>query len=152
MPDPSDDAVFLAALAAVPDARWDELSQALHALDGATTFAAWSGGQVETREVDGEAREVTHMPYPDYVPEVERLREAIGRCGLIVPYDWMAWDGIERYRGGAGMADAPPADAVRLITAIIRSERFGDGNLEGALQSGTLQAAVGRLLTLRAAD
>ena len=147
-----DDTPFLDALTGVTDAQWDELSQALDALEGVTTFAEWAGGQVEMKVIDGVERPVTHVPYPIYPAEVERLRAAIGRCGLVVPYDWMDWDGLEQYRNGIGLADAPPADAVRMITAIIRSERFGDGNIEGALRSGTLQAAIARVLTARAAD
>jgi hypothetical protein len=150
--EPRDDAAFLEALAAVTEAQWDALAQALGALDGVTTFAEWAGGQVEIMEIDGTERPVTHVPYPIYTAGVERLREAIGQCGLIVPYDWMAWDGLERYRNGVGLDEAPPADAVRMITAIMRSERFSDGNIEGALRNGTLPAAVRRLLRLRAAD
>jgi hypothetical protein len=141
-----DDGPFLDALAAVTDAQWDELWNAVDALDRSTSFAEWAGGDiVDTRVIDGVEKPVTHVPYPRYTPEVERLRSAIGGCGLVVPYAWMDWDGLERYRDGVGLADAPVADAVRMITAIVRSERFGDGNLEGALQSGTLQAAIARL-------
>jgi hypothetical protein len=37
------------------------------------------------------------------------------------------------------------ADAVRLATTIIRSERFGDGNIGAAVNSGVLQAVVAAL-------
>ena len=88
------------------------------------------------------------MPYPVYTPEVERFRTAIGGCVLIVPFDWMGWDGLQRYHEPADLSEAPVADVVRLLVAIIRSERFGDGNLEeAALQRGLLQAAVSRLHT-----
>ena len=60
---------------------------------------------------------------------------------------WPQWAGIERYRAGTGMDSAPVEDAVRMVTAVIRSERFGDGSIEGALRDGTLQAAVRRTLT-----
>ena len=132
-----EDGPFLAAIAAVTEAQWAELWAALDALAGETVFAEWAGGQT----VDG----VTHVPYPEYTPAVERLRAAIGGAGLIVPYDWMQWDGIERYREPAALADASEADAVRLITAIVRSERFSDGSIEGALERGLLQAALERL-------
>jgi hypothetical protein len=143
---PDEDAPFLEALAAVSDAAWTELWAAVDALDEVTTFATWAGGEVvDTVVVDGVEKPVTQVPYPLYTPEVERLRDAIGACGLVVPYDWMAWDGLDRHLDGAGLADAPMTDAVRMITAIVRSERFGDGNIEGALTSGTLQAAIARL-------
>jgi hypothetical protein len=143
---PDDDIAFLAALDAVTGAHWAELWAAVDALEGETTFATWAGGEVvDTIVVDGVDKPVTHVPYPIYTEAVDRLRSALGACGFIVPFDWMTWDGIARYRGGAGLADAPVADAARLIVAILRSERFGDGNIEGALRSGTLQAAIARL-------
>jgi Family of unknown function (DUF6508) len=37
------------------------------------------------------------------------------------------------------------ADAVRLATTIIRSERFGDGNIGAAVNTGALQAVVAAL-------
>ena len=53
------------------------------------------------------------------------------------PFDWMNWEGVLRYRENpAALATAPVGDAVRLLTAIQRAERFGDGNIEGALESG----------------
>jgi hypothetical protein len=32
-----------------------------------------------------------------------------------------------------------------MLTSILRSERFSDGSIEGALESGLLQTAVARL-------
>jgi hypothetical protein len=47
----------------------------------------------------------------------------------------MNWKGVLRYRDyPAALATAPVGDAVRLLTAIQRAERFGDGNIEGALE------------------
>lgn len=46
---------------------------------------------------------------------------------------------------GAGRGSRKTEPAVRLLTAIRRAERFGDRNIEGALQSGLMQAALARL-------
>src|SRR5688572_25561076 len=97
-----DDTPFLAAIAAVTDEQWAELWSALDALDGETRFAEWAGGDVVgTTTVEGVERPVTQMPHPVYTDAVERLRNAIGSCGLIVPYDWMQRNGLERYRDPA---------------------------------------------------
>jgi hypothetical protein len=37
------------------------------------------------------------------------------------------------------------ADAVRLATTVIRSERFGDGNIGAAASTGVLQAVIAAL-------
>ena len=144
---PEDDDIADALARVTPD-QWSTLWDAVDAVAAEGTHATWAGGQVvDTIVVDGVEKPVTQVPYPIYSDAVERLRDLIVELGLVVPYDWMAWDGIHRYRGGEGMADAPAADAVRMVTAVIRSERFGDGNIEGALGDGTLQAALARLRT-----
>lgn len=141
------DAQILAALERAGEHEWNALWDAVDALRQETTFATWVGGEaIRTDIVDGEARPVHQVPYPVYTESVERLREAVGRLGLFVPFDWMNWDGLRGYRDDPRtLATAPVGDAVRLITAIQRSERFGDGNIEGALEAGILQAAVERL-------
>lgn len=145
---PEEDDAIAEALARVTADQWSTLWDALDAVAAETTHATWSGGQVvDTVMVDGVEKPVTQVPYPVYSEAVERLRSLVGQLGLILVYDWMDWDGIHLYRGGTGMADAPATDAVRMLTAIIRSERFGDGNIEGALADGTFQALLARLRT-----
>lgn len=144
MSEPSDDGPFHTAIAAVTDEQATELRRAL---DGETSFAEWAGGDViGTTSVGGEDKPVIQVPYPEYTPAVERLRRAIGASGLVVPYDWMRWDGLDRYQEPADLADAPAVDAARLIVAIVRSERFSDGSILSALQRGLLQAALRRVL------
>jgi hypothetical protein len=137
------DQPFLDALAAVSADEWAALWRALDAMAAEREHADWAGG--ETR-VDADGRTVTTMPYPVYRPAVEALRSAIGGTPLIIPFAWPDWSDLPRYRDDpAGLASAPVADALRMVIAILRSERFTDGSIEGALQSGLLQAALGRL-------
>jgi len=49
-------------------------------------------------------------------------------------------DGSQRYPGGVGLAEAPVANAMRIDTVTVRSERFGDGTIEKAIK----RQAVGR--------
>ena len=140
--DPAVDAAIRASLAATPAEAWAELRDALDGVEplGPDGYASWAQGGPDA---DG----VVHLGWPTYAPEVERLRSAVAAAGLLVPCAWPQWTGIERYRTGTGMDAAPVEDAVRMVTAVIRSERFGDGSIEGALRDGTLQAAVRRTLT-----
>ncbi len=135
------------ALARGRDEDWEALWDAVDVLSEETSFATWAGGDiVGTTTVDGEERPVRQMPYPVYVASVEHVRERLGVLGLVVPFDWMSWDGVLRYREDPeALATAPVGDAVRLLTAIQRAERFGDGNIEGALESGLMQSALARL-------
>jgi hypothetical protein len=141
------EAEIAAALARARDEDWKALWEAVDVLAGETTFATWSGGNiVGTTTVDGEERPVRQMPYPVYSKAVEEVRQRLGALGLMIPFDWMNWEGVDRYlENPSDLATAPVADSVRLLTAIQRAERFGDGNIEGALESGLMQSALARL-------
>lgn len=148
---PSDDALVEAKIASALDRGrdddWKALWEAVEVLAAETTFATWTGGDIAgTTTVDGIERPVHRMPHPVYSKSVERVRQRLGVLGLMVPFDWMNWEGLLRYRDNpAALATAPVGDAVRLLTAIQRAERFGDGNIEGALTSGLMQTALARL-------
>jgi hypothetical protein len=131
--DPSD-AEVEAALRATPDSAWRELAAAADAVAAETVHATWTGG-------DG------HMPYPLYTEAAERLRSAVGRVGAIVVFAWPDWDGLGR--DARAIAEGGAADAARMLTAILRSERFGDGSIENALNDGRMVAAARRLLAWR---
>ncbi len=141
------DEAIAAALAQGSDEDWQALWDAVDTLAGETTFATWVGGEATgTAIVDGVERPAIQMPYPMYSEPVTRVQVQLGVLGLFVPFNWPAWDGVRRYQDDpAAMAGAPVGDAVRLLTAIHRSERFGDGSIEGALETGVLQAALDRL-------
>jgi hypothetical protein len=139
--DPTDEQVE-AARRRAPDAAWRELAEAVSAVEAETVHATWHGGERVTTAT-GTA---TQLPYPVYGAAVERLRGALGGVGAIVVFDWMGWDGRRRYRDAADVAGGPAADAVRLVTAILRSERFVDGAIEDAVGAGLLQGAARRLL------
>ena len=136
--DPADETIE-DALRAAPDDAWRELADALDAVEGETVHATWRGGE----PVDGGPRQV---PYPEYTEAVERFRRALTGVRAFVVFPWTDWAGLSRYRGADDVAAGTAADAVRLVTAIVRSERFGDGSIEAALRSGLLPAAARRLL------
>ena len=79
------------------------------------------------------------VPYPDYGPRVEAARTLLAQVGAVTPsYHWMQQQ--PPALDPAGKLSA--ADAVRLATTIIRSERFGDGNIGAAVDAGVLQAVL----------
>jgi hypothetical protein len=84
-------------------------------------------------------------PGPGEQTVEDRFTELAYQLGLVVPFDWPAWFSPDRYPGGRGLEAAPVADAVRLITAYVRGDRFSSGSLNAGLRDGTLRAAVARL-------
>ncbi len=76
--------------------------------------------------------------------------------GWVYDFDWMKWlgtpQGQQLTRGPEPIATASAADLAKVLTAIIRSERFGDGQLEGAFESGILVAIARRARELGPRD
>lgn len=85
------------------------------------------------------------MPYPIYDPLVEQLLSALAEANAQPMYDWMDWDGARRYRDADAIAHAPLGDVLRVITSIVRGERFCDGTIGAAISSGVLVAAADRV-------
>jgi hypothetical protein len=66
---------------------------------------------------------------------------AAARRRAVTPmYHWMQEQSALDVEGKVSAADA-----VRLATTVIRSERFGDGNVGAAVNTGVLQAVVAAL-------
>jgi hypothetical protein len=79
--------------------------------------------------------------------EADAFLRDLGRVGLVRPFDWTAWLATprgEELRQPAAVATASPEELANLLTAIVRSERFSEGSLEGALESGLLLAIARR--------
>ena len=84
---------------------------------------------------------VRSLPWFTFGPAGKAWRAAAGGW-IIGGFDWRTWLGDG---AGRAFAEDPAAvdtasidDLARLITAIVRSERFTEGSIEGAFQSGLL--------------
>ncbi|MBO0852557.1 MAG: hypothetical protein J2P18_02170 [Nocardia sp.] len=97
--------------------------------------------EIRTQNADGSLC----MPFARYSDAVERVKAGLFQVNSRVSFEWPDWDGLERYRGGKGLAAAPVADACRMLTAIIHDERFHDGTIGRTLDDGTFQTALLRL-------
>ena len=148
MPDERDptDADIEQLLRRAPADVWAELWTAVDALEGETERTTWGGGQqVDTTVVDGVERPVFQMPYAIYTAATHRVVQALYGLGAIVPFDWPSWDGTRAYRGSRALDAAPVADAVRMVTAIVRADRFSDGTIGAMFEDGTFPAALRRI-------
>jgi hypothetical protein len=86
------------------------------------------------------------IAYPEYSPAVARLIAALAATHAMAVFRWMDWRGSQRFPGGAGLAEAPVADAMRLISAVVRGEWFCDGTIKQAIEGGSLIIAAERIL------
>ena len=111
------------------------------------TIGTWSGGQ---RDAEG----VIHMPYVEYSADGLRFMRDMGAGGWVYPFDWMTWASTPEARilieDPSRIADASAEDLARLLTTIIRGDRFSEGQVLGAYERGTLTAIARRARTLLA--
>lgn len=91
---------------------------------------------------------VTQMPWFDYSPDALRLMAEVAGAGFVQPFDWMTWMGSPDAKvlvADPGRVAAVDADDLRrLLTAIVRGDRFMEGNVAGAFESGMLLAIARR--------
>lgn len=104
-------------------------------------FGHWVNAETDA---DG----VIHMGWYDYSPQALRFMAEVGSAGFVQPFDWMAWASTPAVQAliadptRVGKVDAE--DLRRLLTAIIRGDRFVEGNVAGAFESGLLLAITRR--------
>jgi Family of unknown function (DUF6508) len=101
----------------------------------------WGGGD---RHADG----VIQMPYYEPSDEMARFTREMAALGWVRVFDWMAWSATPRGQrlitDPSAIGAATAEELSNLLTAIIRGERFSDGEIEGAYERGTLLAIVRR--------
>jgi hypothetical protein len=105
--------------------------------------------------VPAAAKRVESLPYSSFGPTAAAFTDAVARGGwVIVGFDWMTWMATEE--GGAlrdrpeALESATPDQLARLLTAIIRSDRFVEGSIAGAFESGLLARIARRAAALLA--
>ena len=93
---------------------------------------------------------VIHLGWFEPSPEAEAFL-ADARA-LVHPFDWPTWaasaEGRALLEDPAAVASASAEDLGRMLTALVRSERFGDGTLEAAFERGMLTAIARRAAEL----
>ena len=122
-----------------------ELLPAFEALDAA--FGEWKGGdEVEPGSITA--------PWFSRSELTSRFVEVAYRDGWVRPdFDWVEWAAtpeaqrLRNDRGAIRQATAP--DLARLLTAVIRSDRFVEGALAEAIESGLVTAVLQRVERLR---
>jgi hypothetical protein len=89
----------------------------------------------------------------EFGPAAEAWRDAVGRGGWVIAgFDWRAWletdEGRTLKERPEAVAAATPDQLAKLLTAIVRSDRFVEGSIEGAFRSGLLVRIARRAAAL----
>lgn len=93
------------------------------------------------------------MPYVDYSPTALEFHRAAAGHGWVRPdINWTKWVETPEARSfiddPSRIATASTEQLARLLTTIIRGDRFNEGNMLGAFESGHLTAIARRAQVL----
>ncbi len=117
----------------IPKPRWKALMQLIPKIEEAEKFGSLEGGN----EI---ANGIKQMPYWDHSPIVLEFLDIVYEMPVIISFDWGSWhEGREMASNSDfdfNTIDIPTK--CKLITAIVRSDRFCDGALVSAFESGLI--------------
>jgi hypothetical protein len=106
----------------------------------------FSFGEWERPVTDAEG--VISLGWYRFSPGAEAFLADVRGGGWIEVFGWQAWlatpEGHALANDRAALAAASADDLRRLLTAIVRSDRFTEGSVAGAYESGLLTAIVRR--------
>lgn len=93
--------------------------------------------------------ELGQMPYFDYSPLVARfIADAYAQKWTLDQFDWPSWKNTEEFRklmtDTDVLASATPRQLQQLITTVLRQDRFAEGTLAEAFESGLMRRIAER--------
>ncbi|OYW43868.1 hypothetical protein B7Z28_00520, partial [Candidatus Saccharibacteria bacterium 32-45-3] len=128
----------------------DEDWQQIEELNSQIQSHSGSWGKMAGGDKDGHG--VIQMSYASPDPLVDKFLEVWYDKHLVIPFDWSEWDeGREWYAStDASKYDSLDTEtALKLLTAVIRNDRFNEGALMYAFESGAFPKIVNKLVSLR---
>lgn len=134
------EADYAARLTEVTAAAAQQVRESLAALDSAPSMGGWA----EPPRAPGAP---PSPPAPQLSDEAAALLAAVNDLGVDIPFDWPHWSqGRVMAESPDNLGEATPAQAMMLINALQRFDRFSDGALLKAFEDRVFQAAVRRAL------
>ena len=122
---------------------WQPLLELIPEIEKANVFGEQKGGDlIETG--------VYSFPYWDQTPVVSKFVQVAYRLRIVIDFDWPSWD-EGRDLAAADNTKLDYIDlitACKLITAIIRNDRFCDGALVMSFESGLMPRILYRIKEL----
>ncbi len=112
---------------------WKPLLSLIPDIKNTSNFGEWCGG-------DKNKEGVITLPYSIPLPIVSQFLEIVYAIPIIIDFDWGSWDEGRKIASDEKF-DFNAIDLVtkcKLITAIVRNDRFCDGALVSAFESGLI--------------
>lgn len=95
------------------------------------------------------------IPYPVPDPLITAFLRFWGDHHLVVVFDWPGWqEGQDWFRStdSRKFSALDVATALKLLTSVIRADRFSEGHLISAFECGVVPRIVNRLVEIRPAS
>jgi hypothetical protein len=140
-----------AAGTALGDAR-DRLRQLAAHAQAMTAAGFRFGHWHDSRELDDGS---FSMPWFERGPEADRFVRDAAALGFVRPFDWVAWIATPEAASllePDGVRSASVEQIANLLTALVRRDRFVEGALESAFDSGLILAILERAGQLSRGD
>jgi hypothetical protein len=106
------------------------------------------GGMSTTEGGDGSPGNPIQMPYWDFSDLAMEFMDMAYKFGWVQDFDWMSWnkteEGSRLLHDPTAIAGADVDQLARLMTAIIRLDRFAEGHLGGCFERGMVLAIAER--------
>lgn len=111
---------------------WQPLFDLIPEIENTTQFGKMGGG----KDKNG----VFHMPYWIENPVVSEFRKLAHKLLVIKNFDWLSWnEGKEMLNNPSFNYNSIDLETkLRLITLLVRSDRFNEGTLISAFESGVI--------------
>lgn len=105
------------------------------------TFGDWSGFQDHVNE---SGRKTFIMGRLDYSSDVLEFNKAAYETGIVIAFDWGSWqeEAMRIQSDPQRLAKASLVDLRKLLTLHLRKERFCEGHLLSAFETGDIQAIL----------
>jgi len=112
---------------------WRPLLELIPKIESASKFGEWSGGKTDEKGI-------SQFPYCIAAQVVSQFLQIVYRLPTIINFDWGAWKKGRKMASDEGFdfdtIDLPTK--CKLITAIVRNDRFCEGALVCAFESGLM--------------
>lgn len=112
---------------------WQPLLDLIPEIEKSTRFAEFKRGE---RNKEG----VIQMPYYEPASVVSRFLEIVYDIPIMISFDWGSWDDGERMVNDEKF-DFDTIDLVtkcKVVTALVRNDRYCEGTLVSAFESGLI--------------
>lgn len=124
---------YLETISSYDRKHWQPLLDLIPEIEATDKFEEIAGGEKDDKGV-------IQMPYYIESPIVEKFRETVVELGIIISFNWSKWDEGRKITSNSEFdfdsIDIPTK--CKLITAIVRNDRFCEGVLFAAFESGLI--------------